>query len=363
MSLSQINKKLITIIVIVLAVFIVAIIAISIINKNRNLEFSTIERKMEAGAKKYLKNNPELLPSENGETIAISVTTLEDGKYIPTMSKMVKEDIICNGEVRVTNNGGYYVYFPYLNCGDKYVTKELYKKIIDPSNIVTEDDGLYEINGEYIFRGSKVNNYLEFADQLWYIVKVDKDNHIKIVQIDNKTRHIWDYRYNVDRNAKVGVNDFNKSSMESYLLELFNDEKFIEEDLKGLIVHKSWCVGKRTDSETNKTGEVECSVVTEPAPLGLIQANDFLMASLDENCTTTLSPSCQNYNYLASSDYTWWTITAAADNTHRAYKVSGGYLMQSSLTSNTRTHVALFLSENVAYAGGTGTYDDPYIVR
>lgn len=365
MSLNQVNKKLITIVVVVLIVFLVFFIGVSILNSNRNLDFATIEKKMENGAKRYLKDNPELLPSQNGEQIAISVTTLEDGNYIPMMSKMVQGDTICNGEVRVTNNGGHYVYFPYLNCGDEYVTVELYKKIIDPSNIVTQDDGLYQINGEYVYRGSgkKLNNYVSFAGKIWRIVKVDKDNHIKITLNNTDYQSIWDERYNIDKDATAGINDFAKSALKEYLLEMFDDKGFLDEELKGLIVYKQWCIGKRRDEETDKSGAVECSVLTDPMPVGLIQTNEFLLASLDANCVKTISPSCQNYNYLAEYSSSWWTMNAYSENNFEAYRVDYTVLSTSILPRSSRVRPTLYLSNNVVYHGGTGTIDDPYIVK
>lgn len=363
MNLSQINKKLIRIVAIVLGIVIVAVVAIMIIAKEVNLEFSVIEQKLQQGAKKYFKDNPELLPQENGEKAVVGVTTLEDGKYIPLLSKMVKGDTICNGEVRVSNNGGFYYYIPYLNCGNTHVTTELYQKIIDSSNIVTEDDGLYQINDEYVFRGEPTNNFIKFADQLWMIIKVDKDNHIKIIQYETKNRNIWDDRYNVDRESNEGINDYTKSIMEKSLLEMFNDDKFIPESLKGLIVHKPFCIGKRSETEKNKTGSIECSKLSEPQPIGLIQTNDFLNASLDKNCKTTTSPSCQNYNYLAKANYNWWTITASSEKTHRVYRIMRTEINDSPASNETRIRAVLHLSDNIIYNSGTGTYDDPYIIK
>ena len=86
-------------------------------------------------------------------------------------------------------------------------------------------------------------------------------------------------------------------------------------------------------------------------------------ASLDVNCTETTSRSCQNYNYLTDTKNSWWTLTPVAENTHRVYKFSYGYLASSSLTNDSRVRAVLYLSENVIYAGGTGTLEEPYIVK
>ncbi|MDD4547509.1 MAG: hypothetical protein PHI05_02050 [Bacilli bacterium] len=363
MNLSQLNKKLITIVGIVLVIVAVALVTISIITKNHNLEFPVIEQKLKSGAQKYFKDNPDLLPKINGSKTAVGVTTLEDGKYIPMMSIMVKGDTICNGEVRVSNNGGYYLYIPYLNCGNEYVTNELYKHIIEPNNIVTKDNGLYSMNGEYVFRGNHLNNYLSFDNKMWVILKVDKDKNIVVTEYENKIKNMWDNRYNEVREQTSGINDYSKSKMEDFLREMFNGEEYLSESAKGLVVYKSLCVGKRSEKETNKTGSVECSVVTEPQPLGLIKVSDFMNASLDQNCKETTSRSCQNYNYLADFNTNWWTMTPHAESTHRAYKVSGRIITPSTLNVESKVRPVLHLSENIVYNGGTGTFEDPYIVK
>ncbi len=363
MNLSQINKKLALIGGVVVGLVVVAVIAIFIIARDNNLEFSAIEQQLRRGAEKYFKDNANLLPKENGQKTVVDVTTLENGEYIPLLSKMVKNDVVCNGEVRVSKNGKHYLYVPYLNCGKEYVTEELYKKIINPSNIVTKDDGLYKINNEYVFRGEPTNNFVEFAGQKWLIIKVDKDNHIKIMQYENKNRFAWDNRYNIDRNSNEGINNYLKSSIETELLNLFDSEELIPEKEKRFVVYKPFCIGKRSETAADKSGKVECAKMTKAQPLGLITVGEFLTASLDKNCKTTYDASCQNYNYLAKFEHSWWTITGNKEKSHRIYRVSETFITDTSASNEIRIKPVLHLSDNIIYSGGIGTFDDPYIIK
>lgn len=363
MNLSQINKKLALIVGVVVGLVVVAVIAIFIIARDNNLEFSAIEQQLRRGAEKYFKDNADLLPKENGQKTVVDVTTLENGKYIPLLSKMVKNDVVCNGEVRVSKNGKHYLYVPYLNCGNEHVTEELYKKITDPSNIVTKDDGLYKMNDEYVFRGEPTNNFIEFAGQKWLIIKVDKDNHIKIMQNETKNKVVWDRRYNIDRNSNEGINNYLKSNVETELLNLFESDKFIPEKEKKFIVYKPFCIGKRSEKATDKSGKVECSKLTEAQPIGLITVSEFLNASLDKNCKSTYDASCQNYNYLATTGYSWWTITGKKEGSHRVYRISGTSITDASASNEIRMKPVLYLSDNIIYSGGNGTFDDPYIIK
>ncbi len=361
MNLSQMNKRLIIVVSALIVFFIIFMIIISNLTKDRTMDFPEIEQRLVQGAEKYYEKNPEILPKENGDKTTVSINTLEDGKYIPRLSSMVKGNIICNAEVRVSNNNGYYLYVPYLNCGNEYVTKELYKIVIDPENIVTDDDGLYKINDEYVFRGSPENNFVQFAGKMWRIIRVDKNNHIKIIEDTTKSSHMWDNRYNIDKKSNFGINDFFKSELENKLLNLFNE--MIDEEDRRFVISKSFCVGSRGVTETDKIGQVECSVLSNPMPLGLISTNEFLIISLDNNCKETTSPSCQNYNYLAQASFSWWTLTPLVENTYQAYFINGDTITETNCRNLRRLRSVLYLSDDVVSSGGTGTHLDPYIIK
>ena len=360
MNLSQLNKKMLTLIGIVVAVI---IIAISIINKDRNLSFDVIENKMKTAAINYLKDNEELLPKENGDRVVISVVDLENGKYLPLMSKMVKDETICNGEVRVLKNNNEYLYMPYLNCGSMHVTTELARKIKE-QDIVTEGEGLYEMNGEFIYRGENVRNYVLFNDRKWRILKIDKENNIKI--FDETYRDLystWDDRYNPNRESNDGYNNFEKSRIYNKLKELFNDEKYLSSKSKALVVPKDLCVGKRSLSANGVDGSIECSAKLENEPLGLMQVNEYLVVSLESKCKKAEDRICQNYNYLSNVNGNWASITAIFENNYQVYQITPIGIFISTASNELNVQPTLYLTSNLIYKGGIGTFDDPYIIK
>ena len=96
--------------------------------------------------------------------------------------------------------------------------------------------------------------------------------------------------------------------------------------------------------------------------IGLLPLNDYLNASLDKNCTTSISPSCQNYNYLAKYQYNWWTMTGTSLNTYNVYKIN----KSPSLTAANSTAVprlVLHLAKDAIYVSGDGTFNNPYILK
>ena len=88
---------------------------------------------------------------------------------------------------------------------------------------------------------------------------------------------------------------------------------------------------------------------------------DIMNASLAEECTTSMSNECINYNYLADGT-SFWTMTASPDNTYTTYKISKN-VDQSRANTNGVYKFVYYVSNRVKFESGTGTELDPYIVK
>lgn len=346
---------------VILAVVIVLMIIIFVVTKDRKLEFVAIEKKLKNATLKYMEANPELLPKEFDEVVVISASTLEMENYFSAIGKMVKGETVCNAEVKVMKNGEYYLYLPYLNCGEEYTTKTISKKILEDNKVVDNDDGLYNINGEYVFRGLPTNNYVKFANENWFIMKIDKDNDLKLLQVKPIYKGPWDNRYNIEKDD-YGINQYEKSYLEKHMDFLYDEDFFTDKDKK-YFVFKKFCIGSRGINERNKTGKTECSKLSKPQPIGLIYVSEFLNASLDKNCLETYDLSCQNYNYLADCNYIWSTMTPMNTDNYRVYTISKYFVNNLYTKSNSFHRLVIHLSGDIIYASGVGTEDDPYILK
>ena len=100
------------------------------------------------------------------------------------LAEYVGEDKTCSGVVQVEKSGTNYLYVPYLNCGDDYVTLELYRKVLANETIVTSGYGLYQTNGSYVFRGEVVNNFVKLGESMWRIVKITSNNTMYLIARD-----------------------------------------------------------------------------------------------------------------------------------------------------------------------------------
>ncbi len=332
------------------------------------MTYAEIEQRMKSAAMEYYENNQQLLPSHDGE-VSVDVTTLSSADLMKPLEKLVSKNVSCSGKVVVKQNGDIYSYIPYLDCGEAYTTVELYKKVIDEKNIVSTDDGLYQMNGEYVFRGEDVNNYVKIGENVWRIVKVTASGNLQLIYTNSKLKSIWDDRYNVERNYNVGINDYAVSRIRTYLDDLYaNKNEEVTVDLfddatKEKMIGFDLCYGKRDENAVNNDGSIECAVKLSNQKVGLLSTYDYINASLDSTCKKATDAQCQNYNYLGTEGTSWWTITGIQENTYRVYSVSYTGDMQQSQASNTNyVRPAIQLSSDVMYQSGSGTAEDPYII-
>lgn len=319
------------------------------------------ETKVKEAAISYYKKYPDKLPQNNGMSITVSIDELVNENLIKSQDKLLNKGLSCSGNVNVSNNNGYYLYQPIIECSDDYKTSLLYTKILENNPIKARGNGLYKINDYYLFRGEEVNNYASFADKKWYILRINEDNTIKMVLIDDlKYKDVWDDRYNSSIEKYYGKNDFSISRIRDDLEYYYND--IFEEDDKALIVPKELCVGARSIDAESIDGSIECSKKTDKSPLGLLQTNELVIASIDPECKGIYDLQCTNYNYLTSLSDSW-TLNAVAENSYQVYKLSRTIPYRVNANQKSQPRIVLNISANALYKSGTGTSEDPYIIK
>ena len=324
--------------------------------------YAEVEEIMLSAGQNYFKKNASILPKNYNDVVQVTEQELVDQGLMKNISEYIrKENVTCNGNVTVTNINGEYRYTPILDCGNQYQTVKFIDYIKKNVAIVSEGNGLYNLNEELVYRGDDVNNYLKFSGHIYRIVKFSGDSPV-IILTEKLESTSWDNRYNVDKNSNMGINDYSVSRVKEYLDKLYQDESFIRKDKKLLAVAHSLEVGKRAGADTDKTGGLEKSAIIENQFIGLLPLYDYLNASLDQNCTTSISPSCVNYNYLAKYRFQWWTMSATNLNSYRVYRINGGPGL--STASNTAyLRPVLHLTKDALYVSGDGTKDNPYILK
>lgn len=385
------DKQLIKYLAILGALILVMILFFLVTNAGgETLEYREMEELLVKSTRKYAQDNPKILPtSTNSSAPKISDKTLTSLGYMDELSSYAKDETTCTGEVEIYQTiAGVYNYVPTLNCGKYFASQRLSEKIIE-DNLTTQGPGLYArydgkfltddndldryMADEYVFRGDGVHNYIQVQDSVWRVVAIDEEGNMLAILVDElATNTSWDNRYNVETSRYYGINDYeingNKSRAMLAAEKVFNEQvPLIDKNYSGRIKYMvspmDLCVGKRSKDDTGNDGSIECKKVLEGQYMGLLPVYYYMSASLDENCVKATSKSCGNYNYLASIGSTWWTATGNSDNTYEAYAVSQKSLKSEVCSYTDEIKPILKFGARSVYSKGSGTKEDPYIIR
>lgn len=365
----EMKKKLMKMMLIVVGILVVVLIIILIFSLfgSSNKSYEEIEQDLKKAAMEYYEVQSGLLPQEEGEIVTIKASTLANAELIKPLNEL-REGENCSGRVEVTKVGDNIIYTPYLECGDKYTTKELYKAVLE-QGIVTSGNGLYDMNGEKVYRGDAVNNYVSLDNAIYRIVKVTSDNKLLLIlnEVDSTMSSYYDDRYNPAKKFNSGFNDYRISRVNNYLDDLYNgnkDIKILSKNDKDKLVSFNLCIGRRTETETNNTNAIECSDVLENQMIGLLTVSDYMNASLDTNCKATTDKSCQNYNYLRLKETEWWLLTGNAANDYETYVVkSNGYIDINTTSGYKKIRPTIMINNNVMIKSGNGSASNPFILK
>ncbi len=356
------NKSYIYIFIGVLILFIIIITLVVVVNKKqkKSAGYSTVESKLVKGAEKYYQKYPEKLPKED-DPVSVTAETLIESSTLKPFSEMVDKETTCTGYVNVYKIGEEYSYYPYLNCGTKYKSMKLNERIIE-ENLVTEKDGLYKENEQYIFKGEYPNNYIKFNNSTWRILKINEDKSIKIILIDKKPeKNVWDDRFNDEKSNYVGKNNFRQSRILEKLIEVYDNNKYINKENKKLLTKHNWCIGKIPEANTRIDTLNICSDTYNETYIGLITVDEVLKPSLDNNCKEIYDISCTNYNYLFTIN-TGWTLNTNSSNTYTAFTSNGGTISIKNASNSSIIRPVVNLNKDILYKSGNGTIETPYVI-
>ncbi len=325
-----------------------------------SITYETIEKNMTEAAKKYYDEHDDLLPKNDEGSVRVSIATLVDADLLDEVKDPKDKNNECSGYVEVTKVGKEFSYVPFLSCKGNYEPKYLSDEI----KATKQDEygnGVYELNGEYVYRGDAVSNYISFNDSLWRVVKIDASGDIKIVLADSvEDYYPYDEAYNSESEDSSGiVTNYLKTNMRKVLMSYYDDN--ISKENKTKIVSKDLCVGRLLITDEYST-QKECSTIKENEKIGLLNPTDYQNASLATGCTNLNSKECRNYNWLASSDIYTWLLNASLNSSYRAIYLNNN-IYESYANSERPITPVVYLSNKIMINGGSGTEEDPYVIK
>ena len=334
---------------------------------NTQISYEEYEKKMITSFEKYLKD-VDKVPTEEGEYITIKLSALVDKGYIKSTLDLL-DDNSCDGYVSVrrngasieSTNGGYLNYIVDLTCKN-YETSHLVDKIKE--NIVTEESGLYELEDGYIFKGNKPQNYVTFYGQSYRIMSIDKDGILKLIKTEPEaTNRKWDDKYNIETNRASGKNIYKDSVILNFLINDYENTKKISSKAKEKIVAYDVCIGKRNSNNFTIDSSIDCSEKLEKQVLSLLNVSDYAKASIDLDCTTLNSRSCNNYNYLYHVVSSTWTMNGSLDNTYDVLFLSDGVMSVQTANTYSEYSIVIYIDGNTSYTSGSGSANNPYVIE
>lgn len=340
-----------------LAVILIIIVSIILINVFKKYDYRALENMMVEKTKSYLKANSSLLPTDENKSTIVDVTTLVNEKYMKDLAKISK-DTNCTGKVEVVYNNNNYRYSPLLTC-DNYETQRLKDVILENEDIKQTGNGIYELNEDFVFKGEYVNNYFNFANESWRIVKFDDEMFYLILAdtANDVDQAVYDDRYNETINSYRGYNSFESSRIEKTLNDLYNG---YFASYQNYLMPIEACTHSRSETDYNNTGEIEC-FSTYQTYISLLPVYDYINASNDPLCKTTTSGNCSNYNYLSQTSNKWWLLNGTNENSYDVYVVNTkGKVSLEQASTKKFLRIVIAIPSDVLYKKGDGTSSNPY---
>ena len=252
------------------------------------------------------------------------------------------------------------------------------------SNNTSDASGLYKStdtnsgNPTYYFRGDVTNNYVEFANLTWRIVRVNEDGTIRIVMqdgINNNANYKYSsaynnksYMYYSGNNVESSVNQWlEQGDLQNIMIEednlkyiatgnyfcdqakvSYNGGSYITSSGADMLIYSSYTPNFKCSTDGNGHGIINSSV-------GLLTYDEVIFAGG--------YPGKANATYyLANSSITWWTMSP---NGYNGSNSSAWRITTNGSVSGNRTDYAHSLRPVVninadTLVAGFGKKDDPY---
>ncbi len=220
----------------------------------------------------------------------------------------------------------YKIYNPKGESGE--VLLNLSSKIIEDSKVVENGDGLYNINGNYVYKGQKVNNYIIVDEILFRIMRINGDKTLDLVMDEYINKLEWNKE----------ITTYDKSSIKTYL-----ESKVLPIIKEDNLVKTSYCVDK-----IYELSEISCDETDNKSYIRLLGINDYLN-SLNDNKT-----------YMNSGNEYDWLYNSGKNN---VWHTTGTYISNSKPTNVYGVKPVITLRNSTTFSKGEGTRDNPYLIE
>lgn len=331
-----------------------AAIAYNLVEQNRKIEI------LKSDVSKDYNNLVNTLKIVPGET------------HFYTLTFPKNENLNFTAKLSVNVEGEKEEYFAKTILKHNEVKKEPLTKIGE--SVALENEGLIESSTNsgtaYFFRGKTDNNYVNFANMTWRIIRINSDGSVRIILNDylETMGNFYD--------SKVGFikekMDLTKNKMYNFLTSWYDENlkkydkniisnKYCVDDTEKIVEDTltRYAASQRILEEQEFTPNCEGTNYT--GRIGLMSADEVIMAG-----ATSKETNNSYYLHLDEKDSSWWTTTpSTSDGTNIVYfevKPDGNIVASSIGTYFKSVRPVINLIKKIS-VNGTGTIEDPYTIK
>ncbi len=210
----------------------------------------------------------------------ISINPGETHNY--TLNINYDKKSVLKGEIKVRRESNSVKYFAEVILTDNELKKEPKTEIA--STLAIEDEGLIidndDIGPTYYFRGNVKNNYVNFADKIWRIVRINGDGTIKLVLNDIlesvNTYHSPENGISYkDSNILHLLDDWYEINLKNYA-DLIATQKFCNDN--SLVDEEKQIFAAYNRATIDKIATFKCLGLSLNLKIGLLNIDEVLYA-------------------------------------------------------------------------------------
>ena len=249
------------------------------------------------------------------------------------------EMVFCVGSLLIMIGIGIYYGYRSLYYYSKQYYKlsaeaaTLYGRVLNDNKLIKSGDGLHQDTEGHYFKGNVLNNYVKYSNRLFRIIRVNKDNSIRIISDDIGTSFMW----GVDPN-------YENSNVNAWLDDTGAENSGVYYNTLGgvdiLTKKTKYTIDKLEDDKVVSGDKDYSSTITT---LGI---KDYVTAG--------------GMNSFLNIHKVFWIL--GYQNESNLYVSTEGSIEETSTYESYGVRAVLTLNNKVTIVGGNGTKDDPYVI-
>ena len=240
------------------------------------------------------------------------------------------------------------------------------------TNLVT--DQYVDVGSRYIYVGSDPDNYIEYSGKLWRIVSIEVDRGLLIIDINKYGDKAWD----TDNKGQWSSSTLNNELNRSYITTISDTSKLSSGAWYKSLIYPSASTSYSILDLVSQ--EIAQSTLIDSERVGLLSLSDYIKASQATTCLNDVfGEETQNCNSWLVQ-YKGWVLDIngeeGSDDEGYAYYFGNGDVEVNNVSEfqynkpfldktdeEHEVYPVVKIKWNSIYKGGSGTLNDPYVLK